>query len=71
MSTVALLLSLTALLPSFEFDSERHGRWHAMTLGGPAVWLWIFAFALAAAINLTGLATRHRTANGLPRHPPA
>lgn len=54
LAATGFAVSLTALLPHFIFDFERDGQFHPQIISGPAVWLWIGAFALCAVTALVG-----------------
>ena len=53
LSLSAFALSGTALLPAFILDFEQDGRFHCQMVSGPAVWLWIAAFAVIAVVAWT------------------
>lgn len=57
LSLIAIALAATVFLPGFVFDFELDGRFHPTFIVGPAVWLWVGAFVVAALGNLLHTAT--------------
>jgi hypothetical protein len=51
-TVVTLFLGLDALIPIPAYDFEVTGRFHAQVISGPALWVWLLAFAVNFALGL-------------------
>lgn len=58
---VTTLIALDALVPAAWFDFEVSGQFRAIFLSGPAVWVWLGAFAVNAILGWSAAAQALRS----------
>jgi hypothetical protein len=51
-TVVTLFMALDALIPVLSYDFEVEGDFHANVISGPALWVWLLAFAVNFALGL-------------------